>query len=110
MGKALEYEGLDEIEKGIYKDLNNDHKGYILIPRLINNSEFSDILIEIRNNNDCDLFDAAIGTIDVNSKLGSMIRIFSENLNVRMLKCLQQKFSQSLLREELYKQSNKHFI
>jgi len=93
---------LDEIEKGIYMDKNNDHKGYILIPRQINNSEFSDILIEIRNNNDCELFDAAIGTIDVNSNPRNMIRIYSENLNIGLLKCIKQKVLKSLVKEELH--------
>lgn len=93
---------LDELEEGIYLDKLNGHKGYIIIQRQMNDDEFSEILIEIRNNNNCELFDAAIGIIDINSNTKNMIRIFSENLNSALLKCVKEKFTAYLLKMELH--------
>lgn len=77
---------LEELEEGIYFDKKEDHKGYITIPNHIIGSKFSDILINIRNNKDCKLFDAAMGTMIINSQAKDMVRIYSENLNIQLLK------------------------
>ena len=90
---------LEELEEGIYIDKNEDHKGYITIPKQITDSEFSDILIDIRNNTDCRLFDAAMGAMIINSQAKEMVRIYSENLNVQLLKCIQERFVKSILNE-----------
>lgn len=95
---------LDKQEEDVYLDNTNTHKGYITIPRQINNNEFSELLINLRNNNDCELFDAAIGIIEINSETKNMIRIYSENLNIALLKCIKEKFTKSLLRFELQEQ------
>jgi len=88
---------LEELEEGIYIDNKEDHKGYITIPKQISNSEFSDILIDIRNNTDCKLFDAAMGAMIINSQVKDMVRIFSENLNVQLLKCIKERLVKSIL-------------
>ena len=90
---------LEEIEEGIYFDKKEDHKGYISIPRQFSNSEFSDILIDIRNNTDCKLFYAVMGAMIINSKVKEIIRIYSENLNVNLLKCIKEKFIKSILHQ-----------
>jgi hypothetical protein len=92
---------LEKLEEGIYLDNNNRHKGYFSIPQQINKDEFLDILINIRNNNDCPLFDAATGIIDFHSVSKNMIRLFSENLNLQLLKCAKEKFSKYLLTKNL---------
>ena len=40
---------LEELEEGIYIDKKEDHKGYIIIPKQITGSEFSDILIDVHH-------------------------------------------------------------
>ena len=90
---------LEEIEEGIYFDNKEEHKGYITIPKQISKSEFSDILIEIRNNYDCELFDAALGAIIIDAKATDMVRIYSENLNLTLLKCIKKRFAKSILNE-----------
>lgn len=92
---------LEEKEEGVFLDEANDHKGYITIPRQITNDEFSDLLIYLRNNNDCDLFDAALGTIEINSKKENIVRIYSEHIKVELLKCAKAKFSASLMKREV---------
>ena len=90
---------LEELEEGIYIDKKEDHKGYITIPKQITGSEFSDILIDIRNNTDCKLFDAAMGAMIINSQAKDMVRIYSVNLTVQSLKCIQERFAKFILNE-----------
>ena len=59
---------LEEVEEGIYLDKTNAHKGYISIPRQIKEDEFEAILVNLRNNHDCALFDAATGSVNIDSE------------------------------------------
>jgi len=90
---------LEEMEEGIYFDKMEEHKGYVAIPRQITDNEFSDFLIKIRNNDDCGFFDAALGAMIIDSKVIDMIRIYSENLQVGLLKCVREWSLKSILRE-----------
>lgn len=92
---------LEEMADGVYLDKTNDHRAYVIIPWPINSEIFSEKLINLRNNNDCVLFDAALGTIDIDLKQQNMIRVCSENLNIGLLKSIQQKFTEPLLKEKL---------
>lgn len=92
---------LEELEKGIYLDKESDHKGYFTIARPINNNEFVDTLINLRNNNDCPLFDAALGTVDIESNTKNIIRIYSENLTVSLLRCAKERFSKHMINKNL---------
>jgi len=89
---------LEELEQGIFIDKKEEHRGYLTIPRQITQDQFLDILIEIRNNYDCQLFDAAMGAIIIDSKANDMVRIYSENLQLSLLKCIKEKFTKSILK------------
>lgn len=89
---------LGKLEEGSYLDMNNPHKGYITIPRQIKIDEFAELLINFRNNNECELFDAAIGTFEINSKTINMIRIYTENIKNERMKCAKEKFTDYLLK------------
>lgn len=93
---------LEQIEPGIYLDRMNQHKGYIITPYQIDFKLFRDFLVNIRNNVECELFDAVIGTIDINAETLNIIRIYSENLNIKQLNCIQGKFLKLLETEKLY--------
>ncbi len=88
---------LEEAEDGIYFDKKEENKGYITIPKQISNSEFSNILIEIKNNHDCEFFDAAMGAMIIDSRTIEIVRIYAENLNLRLLKCIKEEFAKSIL-------------
>jgi hypothetical protein len=92
---------LEELEKGIYLDIDSEHKGYFTISRQINTNEFEETLINLRNNNDCPLFDAALGTVDIESNTKNIIRIYSENLTIALLRCAKEKFSKQILNKNL---------
>jgi hypothetical protein len=90
---------LEKAEKGVYIDKREKHKGYITIPHQINDNKFSDILIEIRNNTDCGFFDAAMGAMIIDSKATDIVRIYSESMNLGLLKCIKERFAKSILKK-----------
>lgn len=92
---------LEESELGIYLDKNEAHKGYISILDQIDQSDFEKILLNIRNNTDCKLFDAALGAIIINSEIKEIVRIYAENIDLEMLKCIKGKFEKYMLNLKL---------
>jgi len=38
-----------------------------------------------------------MGAVIINSQAKDMVRIYSENLNVQLLKCIKEKFAKSIL-------------
>jgi hypothetical protein len=92
---------LIESDNGIYLDKNEAHKGYIAIPDQINQNDFEKILLNIRNNTDCKLFDAALGAIIINSEIKEIVRIYAENIDLQMLKCIKGKFEKYMLNLKL---------
>lgn len=87
--------------KGIYLDKSNGHKGYISIPHQINKNDFREMLDRFKNSQDCELFDAAVGTFDRVDQTENIVRIYSENMNMHLLECAKHKFMQYILRNEL---------
>jgi hypothetical protein len=82
---------LEEVEKGIFMDYTEENKGYILIDKLLNQDEFDFILQEIKNNSNYRLFDAEKGGIILNSEVHEIMRVFSEKLDITLLKSIQSQ-------------------
>jgi len=92
---------LEEVDKGIYLDKIEENKGYfVLIPR-ITELQFEEILINIRNSGDCELFDAAKAAAIIDAEAKDMVRIYSEKINEGLLKCIKEKFHKYLLIDNL---------
>lgn len=89
---------LEELENGIYIDKKEDHQGYITIPKQVTQKFFLNELAEIRNNNDCALFDAVLAAMIIDSKATDMLRIYSEGLDLPLLKCIKEKFTKSIMK------------
>ncbi len=89
---------LEEIGEGVYIDKKEDQKGYIIIPKQITDSEFLDILMDIRNNTDCKFFDAEMGAVIINSRVKEIVRIYSENLNAQLFKCIKERFLKTIMK------------
>lgn len=83
---------LKELEQNFYLDQVEDHKGYFVVDKHFSPEEFEQSIKQIRNNGVCKLFDAEQGAIYDNGKITHIIRIFSESLNLEMLKCLEKRF------------------
>lgn len=101
---------LEELVDGVYIDKIEGHRGYITIPRQITQDEFSEILIEIRNNTDCELFDAAMANIIIDLKTIDMVRIYSENINLGQLKCIKDHFEKYIMKKARHTEKIKHEI
>lgn len=84
---------LEEIEANFYYDLIEEHKGYFVVDRHFDPEEFEASITQMRYNGICKLFDAEQGVVYNNGKLTHLIRIFSESLDLEMLKCLSKEFS-----------------
>jgi hypothetical protein len=89
---------LKEVEKGIFIDQMEENKGYILADTLLNEDEFRGLMAEIRNNSDCRLFDAAKCGIILDSEVKEVVRVFSEKLDLALLKCIQRQMKKLLKR------------
>ena len=89
---------LEEAEPGIFMDKKEENRGYISILKQIAGDEFLEMISEIKNNEECPLFDAARGTIIIDSKAVDIVRIYSENLYLSFLKCIKEKFDKTILK------------
>lgn len=92
---------LNEIEEGFYLDDKEVHHGYFQIPDELSFNEFLDIIYDIRNNIESIAFDAAIGSLLMDSDLIDVVRIYSDTLNLNLLKSIQEKFEHILNRESV---------
>ena len=83
---------LQILDKGIYKYLYDENNAYVVIPDLMNYDEFKTRVQKIRNNTSCKLFDAALVKSIINSGITTMARIYSEGIDISLLKCIQTNF------------------
>lgn len=89
--RTHKYFVLEEVEEGIYIDLQEEDKGYILADKLLSETDFEELITRIRNNSGCRFFDAAKCGIMHDSKVKEVVRIFSEKLDISLLKCIQRQ-------------------
>jgi hypothetical protein len=82
---------LQELEEGLFLDKLEENKGYITFQKRINRGNFGEIVAKIRNNSNCSLFDAVPGGFIINSHSVDFIRVFSENLDLELLKCIKNQ-------------------
>jgi hypothetical protein len=82
---------LEETAPGLYFDLVEKDKGYIMVERLLNENEFETMIDTIKNNSNCRLFDAVKCGIIHNAEVFEMIRIYTEKLDLSILKCIQEQ-------------------
>lgn len=83
---------LKELEPDYFIDQVEEHKGYFIVDRHFDSEEFDRAITQIRYNGNCKLFDAEQGVLFSNGKLIHIVRIFSEALDLEMLKCLRKEF------------------
>ena len=79
---------LEELDEGIYLDQTEENKGYLFVQKRIDRDNFDKLILKIKNNSNCRFFDAVPGGFIMNSKSTDMVRIFSEGLDLELLKCI----------------------
>ncbi len=85
---------LEELAPGLYMEHMQENTAYVALPKLINEEKYIQVLSNIRNNTKCPIFDAARGSIILNSEITDVIRIYSGHIDIEMLKCIQRNFEE----------------
>jgi hypothetical protein len=87
---------LEKIDENIYTDHLQEKTAYIALPKLIKNDKYLDVVTGIRNNTNFAMFDSARGAMFLDSKITDIIRIYSEQLDINLLKAIQKKFEMAI--------------
>lgn len=82
---------LEDKGDGVIFDKQEKHEGYINLPKRPNLPEFEVLMNKVRNNSDCLFFDAAIGGLIIGGHVQDMMRVYSENLDLKMLKTIKSE-------------------
>ena len=83
---------LDKIEDGFYFDSVEANHGYFKIPKHLSWDEFVSLTKQVKYNMDLVHFDVSIGFIYDKFKAIDIIRVYSENLTIEMLKLIRSKY------------------
>ena len=79
---------LELLEEDIYIDSAEKHKGYITVHNKIDRNNFDKLMFKIRNNSNCSFYDAVPGGFIIKNQSVDFVRIYSEKINLELLKCL----------------------
>ena len=86
---------LEELEPGIFKDLEDSHMHYFQISRHLNWPMFLEITTSIKHNIDNLHFDAALGVIYL-KEIIDVVRIFTKDLSLDELRTIKNMYSEEL--------------
>lgn len=87
---------LEKIDENIYLDHQQEKTAYIALPKLIKQDKYLEAVANIRNNTSCAMFDSARGAMFLDSKITDVIRVYSGQLDINLLKCIQKEFEKVL--------------
>jgi len=87
---------LEKIDENIYLDHLQEKTAYIALPKLIKHDKYLEVIADIRNNTNCAMFDSARGAMFLDSKITDIIRIYSGQLGIDLLKCIQKSFEKAI--------------
>ncbi len=93
--KVWKHFELDEIENGIYKDLEVPIIYYLQIPVPLSWKVFESMTYSIKNNLDNSNFDAALGVIYL-KEIMDVVRIYEKGMNVDFLKKLRDNYLEEI--------------
>ena len=82
---------LEAAEEGIFFDKKEKNEGYITISKYPGWPDFEILIENTRNNSNCMLFDAAMGSFIIEGHVENIIRIYSGHLDLKLLKCIKNE-------------------
>lgn len=85
---------LDKIGDSLYIDHQQSKTGYVVLPRLMNNDEYNEVIAKIRNSLNTPLFDAVRGAIILDGIVTDIVRVYSEHIGIDLLKMIQKHFEE----------------
>jgi hypothetical protein len=83
---------MEKIGEGYYSDHIEPNHGYFTIPNKLSWEQFEELTRQVKYNMEMFHFDASLGFIYDNFKAVDMIRIYTENLDLEILKKIRAKF------------------
>jgi hypothetical protein len=86
---------LEELEPGIFKDLEDSHMHYFRIPHHLNWQMFLEMTTSIRHNIDNLHFDTALGAIYL-KEIHDVVRIFTKDLSLEELRTIRNMYAEEL--------------
>lgn len=83
---------IEEIEKGIYKDLSGQNYTYIELPMQLSWEQFRSIVHKIRNSTKDIMFDAALGVFYRIKGITDVVRIYNKETDYKAISMIKDKF------------------
>jgi len=83
---------LDQLEEGFYFDHIEPNHGYFTIPKHVNWKQFEFLTKQVKYNIELLHFDASKGTFYDHFRVHDMIRVYTEELTLDLLKEIRQKY------------------
>lgn len=90
--KVRKFFHLEEIEEGIFTDLDDPYIGYLQLPRKLDWDELEKLTQNVKKETSHSNFDKALGTIYKGGEPVEVIRIFSPNMTEDVLKQISESF------------------
>jgi len=90
--RVTKYFNTEEVEDGIFIDLDNSLRGYLQIDRKLSWKTFENIYRDVRNNITDFTFDAALVTMYNEKGILDFVRIFDRKRTVEKLRVIYKKF------------------
>ncbi len=94
--RVTKYFSTEEVEEGIFLDVNNPYFAYLHIDRFLRWNTFENIYRQVKNNITDFSFDAALANMYDSSGVLDFVRIFDEKRSIEKLKILHQKFTERI--------------
>ena len=83
---------LEEIDEGVYFDLDEKDHGYFTVPHKLTWKYFEDLSLKVRQNWDLSKFDAAVGHFHQDFGVVDMVRIYNPNIDREYLMGIRKKY------------------
>jgi hypothetical protein len=87
---------LEKKEEGIYFDKELPNEGYITVDKRLDYESFDRLMHDVWNNGNCKIFDGAMGGFLIDNHVTDMIRVYSEHIDVKLLKCIKKEVDKQI--------------
>lgn len=83
---------LDKLEDNFYVDHAEPNHGYFAIPQKLDWNQFAELTTHVKYNLEMIHFDVSLGCLYHDFKVMDMIRVYSENMNLDLMKRIRNKY------------------
>ncbi len=87
---------LEQIDKNIYKDVEDNKMNYFSVPALLRWNTFEKITMNCKYNLDDNNFDAALASVFLNKGIIDLVRIYDSNSSIEKLSTIRKKYIEAL--------------